>query len=253
MSLRTSPCTPVSLLSLALVATCLACNPDKGPGSLVVEYVLGNNKTCAELGVERISVTAYQGPLDNPTIEYDDMLICDDNGEAIISGIEPGVYSISAVGYDANDVATYDNQGQPAAERTVEIFEAAEAPFEAELTARPAELRVAWRLGLNGNGNCAGVGIDRLEITAFEQGGGTVLVEATLDCDLAGDENGFRVLPDPMRLLNGTRFGEVGIQALDSAGNSVGTDAQFIFDPPGYGYPVELLIECTDEGCYEQP
>lgn len=242
-----------SLLSLAVVFGCLACAPDKGPGSLVVEYVLGNNKTCAEIGVERLEVSVYQGTLEEPTVEYEDTLLCNDDGEAVISDIEPGVYSISVIGYDGNDVATFDNQGQPAAERALEIFEAAETTAEAELTARPAQLSLAWRLGEGGFGNCGAVGIDRFEITTYEEGGGTVLLEAVLDCELKGDSMGFRVVPDPERALNGTRFGEVGIQALDTSGNSVGSAAAFEFMPVGAGYDVELRIECTELGCYEQP
>jgi hypothetical protein len=253
MRARIHPRTGVSLLSLAVGFACLACAPDKGPGTLIVEYVLGNNKTCAEIGVDRVEVTVYQGPIDDPTVDYSDMLLCDDNGEAIVSGIEPGIYSVSAVGFDVDGVAILDNQGQPAGERTIEIFEAAEATHEAELTARPAELRLAWRLGEGGFANCSGVGIDRFEITTYEEGGGTVLLETILDCDLDGDESGFRLVPDPDRVLNGARFGEVGFQGIDTAGNSVGAPAAFLFTPVGAGYGVELRIECTADGCYEQP
>lgn len=253
MRARISHRTRTSLLSLAVAFGCLACAPDKGPGSLTVEYTLGNNKTCEDLGIDRIEVTVYQGTLEEPSVEYSDMLLCDNTGEAIVSDIEPGVYSVVAIGYDANDVATFDNQGQPAAERVVEIFEAAQANTEAELTARPAELHLAWRLGEGGFANCSGVGINRFEITTYEEDGATVLTETVMDCELGGDAMGFRVVPDPDRELNGARFGEVGIQPLDAAGNAVGTSAPFSFMPVGPGYVVELRIECTDLGCYEQP
>jgi hypothetical protein len=253
MTARTSSRHFALSLSLAVAGGCLvACSPDKGPGALSVEYVLGNNKTCEELGVVQIEVTAFQGTVDEPTNEHSDLLNCDNDNEAFIDDIEPGIYSVSAVGYDADDVAIYDNHGQPLEDRRVEIFEASETPFEAELTARPAELRIAWRLGVGGNSNCSAVGIDRLEITAFEQDGGTVLLETEMDCEMAGDAEGFRLVPDPDRDLNGARFGEVGIQPIDSAGNSVGDSATIIFMPPGPGYGIELYIECTDAGCYEQ-
>lgn len=247
------PTRSVSLLSLAVAFGCLACAPDKGPGTLVVEYVLGNNKTCEELGIERIEVMAYQGTLEDPTVDETDTLICDNSGEAIVTGLDPGIYSVSAIGFDINDVAIFDNQGQPATERTVEIFEAAEATTEAELTARPAQLRIAWRIGEGGFGNCGGVGIDHFEVTAYEVGGGTVLIDTVLDCDLTGDAMGFRLVPDPDRMLNGSDFGEVGFQGVDTAGNSVGSAAAFVFTPPGAGYGVDLRIECTELGCYEQP
>jgi hypothetical protein len=245
--------TSASLLSLMVAFGCLACAPDKGPGSLVVDYKLGNNKLCAEIGVERIEVTVYQGTLEEPTVEYEEMLLCDDNGEAVVSDIEPGVYSIAAIGYDTNDVAIFDNLGQPAAERAVEIFEAAETSVDANLTARPAELHIAWRLGDGGFANCAGVMIDRFEITTYEMGGGTVMLESVLDCELGGDSMGFRLVPDPERILNGTRLGEVEIQALGASGNPVGSPALFVFTPVGAGYSKELRIECTEVGCYDQP
>jgi hypothetical protein len=80
-----------------------------------------------------------------------------------------------------------------------------------------------------------------------------VLLETVLDCDLTGDGEGFRLVPDPERMLNGSRFGEVGFQGIDSAGNSVGASASFVFMPVGAGYGVDLRIECTSDGCYEQP
>lgn len=249
MRARTCHRTRTSLLSLTVAIGCLACAPDKGPGSLVIDYVLGNNKTCEEIGAERIEVTLYQGTLEEPTVEYEDMLLCDNAGTANISDIEPGLYSIAVFAYDDSDVAIFDNQGQPATERAIEIFEAAETPHEAELTARPAQLRIAWRLGDDGFGNCAGVGIDRFEITTYEVGGGTLLLETALDCALNGDASGYRLVDDPERVLNGAQFGEVGIQALDAAGNPVGSSAEFVFMPVGAGYDVDLRIECTNLGC----
>jgi hypothetical protein len=243
----------VSLLSLAVAFGCLACAPDKGPGTLVVDYTLGNNKTCEELGVERVEVMAYQGTLDDPTLEESESLLCDNTGEATIADLEPGIYSVSVIAFDANDVAIFDNQGQPPSERTVEIFEAAEASTDAELTARPAQLNIAWRIGEGGFGNCGGIGVDRFEITAYETGGGTVLLDTDIDCEVIGDAMGFRLVADPERKLNGTSFGEVGFQGVDTAGNPVGSAAAFVFMPPGAGYPVDLRIECTDLGCYEQP
>jgi hypothetical protein len=250
-------CSSSSLLALAALASLAAlggCSPDKGPGSLVVDYVLGNNKMCAELGIDRVEVRAYQGTLAEPTAEYEDTKLCNDDNEVELTEITPGIYAVSVVGYDDAGVAIFDNLGQSQTERTVEVFEAAETTTEAELTARPAQLRIAWRLGEGGFGNCSGVGIDRFEVTAYEEGGGTVLLETVLDCELPPEEGeNYRLVPDPDRALNGTRFGEVGIQALDASGNSVGVSAAFAFAPPGAGYPVELNIECTDMGCVEQP
>jgi hypothetical protein len=240
--------------TLALVgcaAALVGCSPDKGPGSLAVSYVLGNSKTCAELGIDRLEVHAFQGAIDMPSNDYEDSMLCQDDAEILIDAIEPGIYSFAMYGYDANGVAVLDNLGQPVEERQVEIFEAAESSIEATLTARPAELEVRWRLGQDGFGSCGGVGIDAFEIVAYQTDGSSTLLEAKLDCELAGDAQGYRLVPDPDRDLNGTLFGEVGIQAVDASGNSVGARATFAFDPPGPGYSVQLAIECTDLGCTE--
>lgn len=236
------------VLTLAVLATS-ACSREPEPGSILVEYVLGNNKTCAEVGVERLELTVFQGDIEDPSVSYEESELCNDDGTLSIDGITPGVYSVWVVGEDKDGVAIFDNLGQSASERNVEIFDDAEATVAADLTARPANLRIRWRLGADGFGNCGGVGIDRFEITAYEVGGGIELLSTTLDCDAVGDENGYRHIDDPERLLNGSRFGEVGVQPLNASGGNAGSAAAFIFDPVGAGYDVALDIECTVDGC----
>ncbi len=234
--------------ALITAATLAGCSPDKGPGSVVVTYVLGNNKSCAEIGVSDVRATAFKGSIDEPSVLYTDSVPCDD-GELTLNSIEPNTYEVRVTGYDENGVAIFDNLGQISSERVVEVFEAAESSFDAELTARPAELGIRWRLGDGGFDNCAGVGIDRFQVTAYQSGGGTVLLETQLDCEVVGDAQGYRIVDDPDRALNGVLFGEVGIQAIAADGSEVGTPAPFVFDPVGPGYAVQLTIECTDAGC----
>jgi hypothetical protein len=242
------------LRSFALVtvtaATLAGCKQDIGPGSVVVSYVLGNNKTCAEVGVTDIEVVVFRGPYDDPEVDYTESVPCDDSGEVRVEGIVPDNYEVRVIGYDDNYVATFDNLGQMSSERTVEVFDAAESTIDIDLTARPAELRLRWRLGADGFSNCAGVGIERFEITAYQTGGGTVLLESELDCEAPGDPaTGYRVIEDPDRQLNGVLFGEVGVQGIGSGGTEIGEPATFVFEPPGAGYPVDLGVECTDAGC----
>lgn len=252
---------PTRLVTLATVigvglglGSALGCAPDKGPGSLVVTYVLGNNKTCAELGIEDLRAELVQGPVDAQTVLYSEDMPCASEAELTLDALEPGIYSLVVNAYDSNGVATLDNLGQPAAERAVEIFEAAQDSIESELTSRPAQLEVAWRLGVGGFGNCDSEGIDRLRITAFQVDGSSVLLDTELDCELTSDgDSGYRLVPDPNRDLNGVQFGEVGIQPLDAAGASVGTAATFMFEPVGPGYTLRLNIECTNAGCIDQP
>ncbi|KIG12387.1 hypothetical protein DB30_01509 [Enhygromyxa salina] len=243
-----------AVLGVGLAASSLlGCAPDKGPGSLVVSYVLGNSKTCAELGIEDMRAELVQGPADNTTVVYSEDLPCAADSDIIFEGLEPGIYSLVVEGYDSNGVATLDNLGEPASARAVEIFEAAETSTDVSLTARPAKLEIAWRLGVGGFGNCGSEGIDRLRITAYQVGGSTELLQTELDCELTSDgNNGYRTVPDPERALNGALLGEVGIQPLSASGSPVGTAAKFTFMPVGAGYPVRLNIECSAAGCYEQ-
>lgn len=244
-------CSPRSLLfatALVTLTTLTACQPDKGPGSVVVSYRLGNSKTCAEVMVTDVRATVFKGEVDDPSVLYTDSVDCE-AGELILDTITPDNYHVLVVGYDQDGVATFDNMGQIDSERVVEVFESAESTIDVDLTARPAQLAVRWRLGDGGFDNCVGVGIDRFEITAYQTGGGSVLLDTDLDCDLGGDSQGYRAVDDPDRALNGTLFGEVGVQAVAADGSNVGTPALFDFDPVGAGYAVQLTIECTDAGC----
>jgi hypothetical protein len=236
--------------ALLTAATLAGCKQDIGPGSVVVSYVLGNNKTCAEIEVTNIEVKLFRGTFEEPEVEYTELVPCDGSGEVVIDGIVPDSYEIRVIGKDANDVAILDNLGQTSAERRVEVFDDAESTIDVDLTARPAELWVRWALGMGGFSNCGGVGIDRFQITAYETGGAQVMLETEIDCEEAGDETtGYRLVEDPDRELNGARLGEVGIRAIGADGSQIGAPAAFIFDPPGAGYPVELGIECTNVGC----
>lgn len=234
--------------ALLTAASLAACQPDTGPGSVVVSYVLGNSKPCDEVGVTDVQATLFRGDYENPDVLYSEMVSCD-VGEVVVENVPPSTYEVRVIGYDETGVATFDNLGQAPDKRVVEVFEAAQSDIDQDLTARPADLLIRWRLGDDGFGNCSGVGIDRFEIAAYETGGGTLLLEAELDCDAAGDSQGFRLVPDPDRELNGARFGEVGVQALAADGSDVGAPAVFVFEPVGAGYPVELAIECTQAGC----
>jgi hypothetical protein len=234
--------------ALLTFAALLGCAPDRGPGSVVVTYVLGNNKACEEVGVTNIRATLFKGSFDEPTVSYSDTVPCGEQ-EVVLDGVAPEVYELRVTGFDHNDVAIFDNLSQIGADRRVEVFEAAESSIKADLTARPAHLSVRWRLGDGGFANCASVGIDRFEITAFQVGGGSVLLRTEIGCETAGNAAGYREVADPDRQLNGILFGEVGIQALAANGSDVGSPALFVFDPVGPGYSVQLGIECVATGC----
>jgi hypothetical protein len=245
---RVARCVALGSGALVTAATLAACQPDTGPGSVVVSYVLGNSKMCDEVGVTDVQASLFKGDYDNPSVLYSEMVSCAE-GEVVLESIPPNTYEVRVIGYDDAGVATFDNLGQDSTNRVVEVFEAAQSDIEQDLSARPADLRIRWRLGADGFGNCTGVGIARFEISAYETGGGTLMLQTEIDCEAGGDSQGYRLVPDPDRELNGARFGEVGIQAIAADGTDVGDPAVFEFDPVGAGYPVELAIECTQAGC----
>jgi hypothetical protein len=253
-SFRLRLCRSLLLGSAALVtaATLAGCRSEPEPGSVVVGYVLGNNKTCAEVGVNEIEVELYKGDVEQPSVSYKERTSCSALGEVVVDGLPPNSYYVKVTGFDVNGVATFDNMGQSATSRVVEVFDDSESSYDADLTARPADLKVRWRLGDQGFGNCAGVGIARFEIKAYQTGGGTLLLTTEIDCNAPGGSDGYRLVPDPERRLNGVLFGEVGIQALSSSGGNVGLPATFAFDPVGPGYAVTLGIECTEAGCISE-
>lgn len=242
---------PLLLTTGSLLLACAAltgCQPDKGPGTLTVAYVLGNSKTCEEVGVAQIDAELIRGSGDDRTVLYDARVTC--GGEIVIDDIEAKTYELEVVGYDDDNVPVFDNLADPISERRVEIFEAADAMVDVDLTARPANLRLRWRLGNDGFADCDGVGIDRFEVKAFQEGGGALMLEQVLDCELDGEGSGnWRVIEDPDRDLIGVLFGEVGVQGLDASGNEVGDPATYVFDPVGPGYTVDMTIECTEMGC----
>lgn len=247
-SLRVARSLALGVGALLTASTLAACQPDTGPGSVVVTYVLGNSKTCEEVGVTDIQASLFQGDYEDPSVLYSEMVSCNE-GEVVLESVTPDTYEVRVIGYDATGVATFDNLGHAASDRRVEVLEAAQSDLAQDLTARPADLRVRWRLGADGFGNCSGVGIERFEITAYQTGGSTLLLQTEIDCEAPGDSQGYRLVPDPDRELNAVLFGEVGIQALAADGSDVGDPAVFTFDPVSAGYPVELAIECTEAGC----
>ncbi len=239
---------PTVLACLACLACLPACQPDQGPGTLAIDYTLGNSKTCEEVGVTRIEAELVRGTGDDRVVLYNAKIACGD--ELFIDDIEAKTYEFEIKGYDSDNIVILDNLADSESERRIEIFEAADSQLDIDLTERPATLSVRWRLGAEGFADCDGVGIDRFEIKAYQQGGGGIMLEAELDCTLDGEGTGnWRVLADPDRALIGVLFAEVGIQALDSSGAEVGDAATFEFEPVGPGYPVQLAVECDALGC----
>lgn len=222
------------------------CNEDGGPGTASIDYVLGNSKRCAEVQVETIHVVLSRGEGVDRVELAETYAPCVD-GPVMVEDIEPNTYDLLVEGLDQEMFAVFDNLGTDPAERKIEVFEGSLVEVPVSLTARPADLSVRWDFGFS---SCMGAGIDRFLIRAFEVGGGNLLLEHEVDCETPGDDaGGYRLVPDPDRVLNGSLLGEVGVVALDAAGVMVGEQTTFVFEVPGAGRPVKVTLDCTELGC----
>lgn len=233
--------TPSRVTALAFVAL-LGCKNKDGPGDLSVEFVLGNDKACSEVGIETIRVQLSR----SGEVLYTEEGVCT-SGPVMLMDVEPNNYDLLVEGLDVAGVAVFDNIDTPAGERKIEVFEDSLALASVDLLARPAQLMLRWDFEFS---SCAQSGIDRFEVRAFEVGGGNLMHEGEIDCESEADPaTGYHLLDDPDRVLTGSQLGEVGVIPLDASGTMVGEQVTFTFDPVGAGYPVELTLMCTGTGC----
>jgi len=230
-------------LGLVLVVAGLAGCADEGPGSIVIPVTLGNNKACDDVGV-----TQLRAQLDHGGEMYEETVDCS-VGEVRISDVSPQRYDLLVQGLASDGVAIMDNLDND--DRKVEVLGDGQTNVIASvlLTDAPAQLRVGWDFGLS---NCASAGIQEFEIRAFESGGSNLLVTGSIDCEAATDAGNLHLVPDPDRELKGNLVGEASVQPLDKSGATVGNAIAFVFDPPGPGRPVDLILECDETGCVEQ-
>ena len=234
--------TRLALLPLIAAATAMSGCADTDPGSALIKYRIGNDKTCAEAGVEQIRVT-----LDEED-GIDDTAPCGE-GEFLYEGIPVGKYTIMIEGIDAMGIAIVDNLDEEAVKININGDGSEKETTVIALTDSPARLHVAWDFGGH---NCESVGVDHFLIEAYAEGtGSNKLLTETIDC-LEGpteDLGTYREVPDPERALLGGVFGEAGIRPQDADGNLVGSAVNFVFEPPMPGYPIEVTIDCDDSGC----
>lgn len=228
---------------LAFVAL-LGCKNQDGPGDLSVDFVLGNDKTCAEVGVDNITVTLSRS---GETL-YTQTGACED-GPVLLEDVKPNNYDVLVEGLDSSLFVVFDNLDTPAGERKVEVFEDSLKEITVDMLARPADLLVRWDFEFS---SCSQAGIDRFQVRAFEVGGGSLMLEGEIDCEVEPDPDipgGYHLFPDADRVLVGTQLGEVGVVPLDASGTMVGEQVTFAFEPVGAGYPVRITLSCTGTGC----
>ena len=232
-----------SLLAIALLTglglNSVGCGDGGEPGSLVVPFRLGIDLDCEEAGVERVRAS-LDGDL------YVETADCED-AEVRFDRIEADKYSLFVEGLDSSGVTVMDNGADELP--TVEVLgdDTTVTADEIRLTASPAHLLVRWGFEFIA---CADASIESFAIEAFDEDGQKDLLTTRIKCEeMASDGDGYRVVPDEDRLLDGEQLGRVRVQAQDKDGVDVGDAAIFEFAPPGPGYTVKLTLNCESNGC----
>ncbi len=141
-------------LSPALGACGDAAQP-LGAGSLSLNWQV-SPEGCADAGVQDVEVR-----LQNAHRTYSQSYTCTD-GEAIVEGISPANYKLTVLGLDAGGHETFTSTP-----RTVTIgAEKLNQTDPVRLTAKPADVEVAWRFG---NGKvCGANGVSTVEVALYD-------------------------------------------------------------------------------------
>jgi hypothetical protein len=227
------------LLACAFVACGDGGDDSSGsPGTLVVEFVLGNNLTCDDVGVKRVRA------------ELNEMQFVEDAPCSAMQvrflNIPAGTYKIRMYGEDDKGMDIMDNYSKTGS-TSIEVSGGDMNSFPRPITlfAAPAHLFVRWDMGFT---SCKGVGVVSFLINAW-RGAGELLVEQTLDCLLEGDgPDQYREIADPERNFTGSEAGEVFVQPLDKEMARFGAPAVFRFKAPGAGQNVKITVDCGSTG-----
>ena len=226
-------------LSSALIGSCNFEDGETATGTLVVPFQLGAGKTCEEVGIERVRVTldedAYKKdvPCSKEEVRFDD--------------VEIGLYTVKAYGLDEDGVAIMDS----AEIEDVKVLRDSLVELEdpVVLSDAPASIKLRWDLGF---GNCKIWNIDQFKLKLWSNDGKKLLLETKLACTLnAVDDDAYRTVEDPDRLIDGEAVGTLQVAPVDSHGNAIGTNdpAKFTFNSPGAGGVVKISVSCNSDGC----
>lgn len=233
----------VASVALTLSASSLAgCGGQDGPGPgvLVVPYVLGNGRSCEELGI-----IAIRGELDDG--DFVEEVDCE-AGELRFSHLDPGRYKVTLYGLNGDEIPVMDSLA--AAPRAIQVVgDGTTVVFDPPLglTSAPARLQLRWSFGFS---TCEAASIAGFSISAWREDGSALLMQTELRCDMAGEgREQYRLVPDLGRELSGKELGEVEIQPRDRKGFSIGSSTTFTFPAPGPGAEVKLSLSCDASGC----
>lgn len=227
-------------LTAGVTAFAACADTDAARGQLVVPFVLGNGRTCGDLGIETVEADLDEG-------FFVEMTDCAD-GQVSLQDVPIGAYNVVLVGRDKLGVPVLDSAAGDSVR--VDVLPGISTTIEPDvlLTAAPARLFLRWGFDFS---DCETEGIDHFVVRAWHMDGSRLLSEHTLACDMPGEGSGrYRTVEDLERTLVGDVFGQVSVQPSDDQGRAIGESLSFTFEPPGPGYPVYLsLTDCASSGC----
>lgn len=243
---------------LPLLAPCLtlvACNNDPQSGSLTINYRFepAGGVSCNEHAENVVDVRVEVGGLGDDAIASESVTCDNAGGEIVLAGVAAGSYDLFALGIDDEGDAVLDNLGdEDEDDERVEIIGGDTKTLEVALGLAPARLEVGLVVTNNAfPAQCASdeITIKGVRAQAWDNVNSELLKSYDFDlCDFAG----YLPVPDEDREIKGRRFDGVVIQAIDAAGDPVGTSTRLDFDGPvGAGKLVQVSVECEnqDETC----
>ena len=244
---RTFLSSSLPILGLAALTSVLAScgDAEPGPGTLEVRYVLGPDRTCDELGVERLVLSVDDGALSSE-------VACEDAEARVLrlENVPEGTHYVSIEGLDAEGITIMDNGADDRDLTRVWVAGdgvVTETDRVAELTTRPAQIQIAIDFRAS---SCGAAGMHHLELSAYDQTA-DILLDAAVYC--RDESEGYFIVEDELRALKGSLFSELTIQPVGYDGAPLGpmlNPGQF--EPVGAGRTVWVeLLDCTSEGCPE--
>lgn len=240
--------------SALIVAT--ACNNSTPTGALVVPFQIGAGADCADVNVEKVTVTLVEPILAGSTAEpvpVDEVTVDCAAGEALFTAVEVGEYNVQLEGTDPDNTVVVDNVLSFATD-VAEVLEGQEVKLDRPIRmgSTPAELQVRWSFSGFIN-QCTQIPIAKFEIIASKNNGTDILLAGEFSCDSVPDaENSYRILQDEMRKLNGAELDTIEITALDATGNPIDDTLVYnLVEVPGAGKTVQITFtaECTADTC----
>jgi hypothetical protein len=238
--------TQARILACAVLMLALAsCDRHKDDrGTLIVQFKLGNDRSCDSFHVKSVRGVLDDGDDDT----YEEEAKCEAK-ELRFEDIPSGEYKLRLFGYTSGDE---DNpvmdslQDENLRMNVIGDDTTVIAERKVMLTSSPAHLMLRWSFGY---GTCKSAGIGSFYVTVWRNDGSDLLLEDELGCEAVGDaDDGFyRKIPDNERMLSGTESGEVAVQPLDKSGKEIGEALSYEFKAPGPGKDIKLSLKCDED------